>query len=281
MKRTAFVLLLFAAVAPAQMRLLQAEDGAARRTAAAVLAFGLQSLAANDESTGLQRLRDAIATAAECLPLGSTARATAEELRRRRGQAKSLAAATEELRSDLAFTPVAEADLPEGVPGFAVLDEVELRNYPTYRMVRTHMKGGSMAAFWPLFRHIQSKEIAMTTPVQIDYRAEGERLRQTSMAFLYGSTAAGTPGKEGNVEVIDVPATTVLTIGSRGYDQPSRIAEMTHRLEAWLAANPEWVTAGPVRVMGYNSPTVSAAKRCFEVQIPVRRQDAARLRESV
>lgn len=281
MRRILPVLLLLAAVAPAQMRLLQESDLPARRTAAAVLAFGLQGYAADHDAAGLQRLRAAIATAAECLPFGSTARGTADALRRQLGRPSSLAAAAEELRADLAFTPIAEAELPEGVPGFSVLDEVELRHYPTYRMVRTGMKGGTLGAFWPLFRHIQSHDIAMTTPVQIDYRADDERLRQSSMAFLYGSTALGTPGKEGNVEVVDVPAVTVLTIGSRGYDNPTRIAELKQRLEDWLAANPEWQTAGDLRVMGYNSPSVAAAKRCFEVQLPVRRRAAARLRESV
>jgi hypothetical protein len=281
MKVQAVVLSLLATAAPAQMRLLQAEDLPARRTAAAVLAFGLRTFAADHDATGVQRLRAAIATAVECLPLGSAARVAAEDLRASHERPRALAAAAEELRADLAFTPIAEADLPEGVPGFTVLDEVELRLYPAYRMVRTNMKGGSLAAFWPLFRHIQSHEIAMTTPVQMDYRADGERLRQDSMAFLYGSTNLGTPGKEGNVEVVDVPATTVLSIGSRGYDQPTRLAELTQRLEAWLAANPVWQAAGPVRVMGYNSPSVSASKRCYEVQLPVRRCDATRLRESV
>ncbi|MBL8752479.1 MAG: heme-binding protein [Planctomycetes bacterium] len=281
MNRFVATLSLLAVAAPAQLRLLELEDLSARRTGAAVLGFGLQAYATDHDATGVQRLRAAIATAAECLPLGSAARVAADALRSQTGSTKALAAAAEDLRADLAFVPVAEAELPEGVPGFTALDEVELRDYPTYRMVRTHMKGGSLGAFWPLFRHIQSHEIAMTTPVQIDYRADGERLRQDSMAFLYGSTGLGTPGKEGNVEVVDVPATTVLSIGSRGYDQPTRIAEMTDRLRSWLAANPAWQATGPVRVMGYNSPSVPANKRCFEVQLPVRRGAAARLRESV
>ncbi len=281
MMRLAFAVCLLTAAAPAQLRLFEAADLPARNTAAAMLDFGLQAFAADHGHGGVARLRAAVATAAECLPFGSAARAVADELRRSHSRPASLAAAVADLRSDLRFEPVVEAELPAGVPGFSVLEEVELRSYPTYRMVRTGMKGGSFGAFMPLFRHIESNEIAMTTPVQIDYRNDGDRLRQNSMAFLYGSTDIGKPGKDGSVEVVDVPAVTVLTIGARGYDQPGRIAELQQRLESWLAANPEWQATGALRVMGYNSPTVGAAKRCYEVQIPVQRTAKARLRESV
>lgn len=272
MFRHALPLLMLATVAPAQLRLLQAEDLPARRSAAAVLTFGLQALRGDD---GEPRFRAALATAAECLPAGSNARAVLDALRARQEPPQALAAAAAELRDDLEFTPLLQAPLPAGVPGFTVLDEVELRHYPQYRMVRTDMKGGSVGAFWPLFRHIQSHDIGMTTPVQIDFRADGERQRQHAMAFLYGSPTLGTQGPDGAVEVVDVPPTTVLTIGARGYDRAARIDEMRQRLDDWLAEHPEWQAAGPLRLMGYNSPMVPEAKRCFEVQIPLRAATAA------
>lgn len=268
----------------AQERLLQSEDLPARRTAAAVLGFGVASWRELGPEAGSQRLVAAIATARQCLPEGSSARAVVDELASRHADAAT-ARATKALIADLTFEPLAEAPLPEGLPGFQALDELERRHYPGYRMVRTGMKGGAMGAFWPLFSHIKANEIAMTTPVQIDYGQQGERLREVSMAFLYGSPKLGEAGNDGKVEVVDVPATVVLTIGSRGYDRPARVAELRARIEAWLAQHPEWQVAGEMRTMGYNSPSVAAERRYFEVQLPVRPREAGKsgrnLRESV
>ncbi len=286
MMRAAVALVAFAATVPGQLRLFQPDDLPARRKAAAVLAEGLQALRESGPEDGAARFHAALEEAQALLPVGSAARAVADELVARDAAPGALAGDAAELRADLAFTPLAEAELPEGVPGFTVLDEVELRSYPSYRMVRTGMKGGTLGAFWPLFRHIQSREIAMTTPVQIDYGTadegrDGDRARQVSMAFLYGSPKLGRAGQDGAVEVVDVPATTVLTIGSRGYDRPARIAELQARLTAWLAANPQWQASGPIRMMAYNSPSVDAARRCFEVQIPVVHREPVPRGESV
>lgn len=258
-----------AASATAQQRLHEPADGPARATAAAVLGYGVGA-SKSDGDAGSERLRAAIATACACLPAGSAARANAEALRSSTAEPKALAKQAAALAADLTFQPVAEAELPVGVPGFAVLDEIEIRTYPTYRMVKTAMKGGSMGAFWPLFNHIKDNEIAMTTPVQVDYAEDGERQREASMAFLYGSPDLGPLRKDGAVEVVDVPALTVLTLGSRGYDRKSRVEELRTRLDAWLADHPEWSAAGPMRTMGYNSPSVGGSRRYFEVQIPIR-----------
>lgn len=266
---------------PAQQRLLLPEDRGARQTAVAVLGMGVDSVRSWSPDIAEERLGLCLATARECLP-ESMARTRVEALLAHRGSLAASAAAVAELVDDLVFTPVAEADLPRGVPGFQAVDELELRHYPAYRMVRTDMKAGSMGAFWPLFQHIQANEIAMTTPVQVDYRRDGERMREASMAFLYGSPDLGNAGKDGRVEVVDVPPTAVLSIGARGYDRPARIAELRTRIEAWLAAQADWQAAGELRVMGYNSPSVLGERRYFEVQIPVQRRAAdGRQRESV
>ena len=265
----AALVLATAQVAVAQTRLYDPVDAPARATAAAVLSYGVAA-SKSDGDVGVERLRAAVATACACLPAGSAARANAEQLRATEGDAKALAKQAAALAGDLAFRPVAEAELPAGVPGFAVLDEIEVRTYPTYRMVKTAMKGGSMGAFWPLFNHIKDNEIAMTTPVQVDYAEDGERQREASMAFLYGSPDLGPLRKDGAVEVVDVPSLTVLTLGSRGYDRKSRVEELRERMNGWLADHPEWEVAGPMRTMGYNSPSVAGNRRYFEVQIPIK-----------
>ena len=139
-------------------------------------------------------------------------------------------------------------------------------------MARTTMRSGGNSAFWPLFRHIQSNDIAMTTPVQMDWKPNGERAgRPANMAFLYGNTAIETQSTARNVEVVEAPAQTVLSIGAIGADRPARVEAMRARLEAFLARpDCRYEAAGPLRTMGYNSPMVRRDRRYFEVQLPVR-----------
>lgn len=47
----------------------------------------------------------------------------------------------------------------------------------------------------------------MTAPVEMTYKCEGPPIgRERLMAFLYGDKSTGSPGRKGNVEVVDVPA---------------------------------------------------------------------------
>lgn len=259
----------------AQQRLLQPADLTARATAAATLRSGLDGLRSAGAEQGGPRLLAALAMARESLPERSAARATLEAIVARSTSPELLAPAVAGLVAELTFQPALEAKLPADLPGFQALDELELRQYPQYRLVRTEMRGSSSAAFWPLFQHIKRRDIAMTTPVQIDYRSEGDRQRRASMAFLYGSPELGPLGRDGKVEVVDVPATTVISVGSRGLALPDRIAELQSRIEAWLAQSSEWQAAGPMRVMEYNSPFVRGDRRYFEVQIPVQARTGA------
>lgn len=250
------------------VRVLQPADPAAREQAAAMLAEALAP-AAQDAATEAT-LRSALRRATERLPAGSAARVRADALGTAAIEPDALRLQLADLVADLTFRPVAEAELPAGVPGYQALDELEIRSYPAYRMVRTDMRGGGMGAFWPLFQHIQEREIAMTTPVQVDYAADNQRA--SSMAFLYGSPELGPLGKAGRVEVVDVPAMTVLTIGSRGYERPARVSELHDRLVQWLRTSTDWELAGSMRTMAYNSPSVGADRRYFEVQLPIRKR---------
>jgi hypothetical protein len=271
----ASLVLIVTPLLPAQQRLLSPDDVPARQTASRLLNFGIDALRTLGPTEGGERLLAALQTARLCLADGSAARSAVEVLLAEPAAPATLLRSVQALAADLTFQPVAEAALPAGVPGFLGLDELELRHYPAYRMVRTEMKGGTFGAFWQLFQHIQEHQIAMTTPVQVDYRADAERTRQASMAFLYGSRELGDVGQDGTVEVVDVAPHTVLTIGSRGFDRPDRIAALRARLEAWLANHPEWVATGEMRTMGYNSPSVRGERRYFEVQIPVQPRAAA------
>lgn len=173
------------------------------------------------------------------------------------------------LADDLAFQPRMEAPQPPGFPSPTPLHEIRLTRYPGYRLAFAEMSGpGDGGAFFKLFRHIQSNEIAMTAPVEVTL--DPDRLRQTRMAFLYEGPTQGAVGTDGAVEVVDVPPMTVVSIGCRGYDRLERVEALHRQLRAWVAEHPQWAVAGHPRTMGFNSPMVRGDQRFFEVQLPVR-----------
>ena len=95
------------------------------------------------------------------------------------------------------------------------------------------------------------------------------------MAFLYGDPSTD-PAKVGDgIEVVDVAAGTVLSIGANGYERKGRVAALEQRLRAFVeASDGAWIVAGPLRTMAYNSPMVRGDRRYFEVQLPVRPAEA-------
>lgn len=169
---------------------------------------------------------------------------------------------------------VSEASLPEGFPPPGPVDEVILKTYPAHRLARVTAEGGSNGMFMKLFRHIERNEIKMTAPVEMTWSEEGEKPARDpdAMAFLYGSTAIGTPGADEadpNVIVEDVPEIQVVSIGLRGAYDEKTFRRGYEKLEAWLAEHPEWEPAGGPRTLGYNSPFVPNFFKVSEVQIPV------------
>lgn len=260
-------------LAAAQQRLLEPTDLPVRQEVAAALATTLA------EATDLPSTIALAAVAGTRLPTGSAARGQLDAALRganlgaggKQGL-RTLRGELAELVATLTFAPVQQAELPKGFPGFQAVDEIELRHYPVYRMVRTGMKGGSNGAFWPLFRHIESNGIAMTTPVQMDWgKPAGQSAeRPLQMAFLYGDPTITPQHTDAGVEVVEAPALTVLSIGAIGDDRRDRVDELHARLLAFVAAHQDtWQVAGALRTMGYNSPMVSRDRRYFEVQLPV------------
>jgi hypothetical protein len=123
--------------------------------------------------------------------------------------------------------------------------------------------------FRALFRHIKSHGIAMTAPVEMTYRADAPAGAPASMAFLYGAPALGQTGKQGEVEVLDVPPRTVLSVAVRG-GYGASFEKGLEQLHEWLAHHPgRYQTSGEPRFLGYNSPFVPWFLRVGEVQIPV------------
>jgi hypothetical protein len=281
MRRLLLSLLLAAPQVIAQERLFDRDDLDGRTTAARALGDLLAG------SADLPTTIGKASSAATSLPIGSAARLRADEALA--AAAKAPAAEADEalarlrlslgdLVETLSFRPLRQAELPKGFPDFQAVDEIELRQYPAYRMVRTSMKGGSNRAFWPLFRHIESNGIAMTTPVQMDWQqtGQGDGGRPVLMAFLYGDPQIEPKQTADGVEVVEAPAATVLSIGAIGDDRRERVEQLRARLEAFVAASAgRWQACGPLRTMGYNSPMVSRDRRYFEVQLPIRQAEPA------
>ncbi len=249
-----------------------------RLQAAEVLEAGLSE----SEDVGLPdaaRLEACLAACRRAIEiLGTDTQASAALARATRAASQATASAETSLGSlretmqgvgaDLAFTPIIEADLPRGFPRPTPVGEIEVKQYPAYRMAWTESGG---AAFWPLFRHIKREEIAMTAPVQMDYReSETGPPTERSMAFLYGEPDWGEAGSDGAVRVDDVAPMTAVSLGLRGQRTRESLRNARSRLTEWLAANSaRYERACELRVMGYNSPFVPAARRYYEVQIPV------------
>lgn len=164
------------------------------------------------------------------------------------------------------FQPIKEADMPEGFPAATAVGQVEVKRYPAYRRATA----SGLADFWTLFRHIQQNDVAMTAPVEMDFgEVDAARAGKRAMSFLYERPDQGTAGKQGRVEVVDVEPATVVSIGCRGPQNSTTVAEARGRLLQWLDENEQYVPVGSLRVMGYNSPFVPREKNFFEVQIPI------------
>jgi hypothetical protein len=174
-----------------------------------------------------------------------------------------------ETGKDLSFQPINEAEQPEGFPLPTPVGEIEIKKYPPYRKAQADMP--SDRAFWTLFSHIKKENIAMTAPVEIDYGNDRKiELKEQKMSFLYGKPNLGEPGKDKTVDVMDIPAATVVSMGVRGPQNQDSIVDSQRQLEAWLESEKKsWTPAGCLRIMAYNSPFVPQDRNFYEVQIPV------------
>ncbi len=167
--------------------------------------------------------------------------------------------------------------LPVGYPDPTPPGAIELKRYPSVRRAEVSGKGspdsGRNLAFWPLFGHIQKREIAMTSPVEMDYPALAEPSSAPgdwTMSFLYREASLGELGSDGNVRIVDQPAMTVIALGMLGDYSYGGGKAASARLLEWLAAQDEWEIAGRPRALYYNGPEKRSAEKWAEIQIPVR-----------
>jgi len=181
-------------------------------------------------------------------------------------------------RADESFV---NTPLPEGYPAPTPPGAIELKEYPSVRRAEVTTEGSFMRkrneAFFPLFRHIQRRDIAMTSPVEMEmpeWEGDGaDDVGQWTMAFLYRTPEVGGLEEDGAVVVVDSEPATYLSIGLQGTYRMDRYSEGLEELKGWLAKQFEWTQSGPPRVLAYNDPFVPDRIKWSEVQVPVERTD--------
>lgn len=171
---------------------------------------------------------------------------------------------------------IGEARLPQGFPPPGPVGEVIVKRYPQSRAATVQAdaaKGGENSMFRSLFKHIKTNNIAMSAPVDMTWSDPGEAdsaPRETAMAFIYSDPTLGKTGADGIVQVVDLPAQTVLSIAVRGSYSQENFAEGLKKLKAFLAQHEgQYRVVGPPRFLAYNSPFVPWFMKLGEVQLPV------------
>ncbi|MBX9738233.1 MAG: heme-binding protein, partial [Phycisphaerales bacterium] len=184
-------------------------------------------------------------------------------------------------------TALIDTPLPVGYPAPTPPGAIELKRYPVVR--RAQVSGtvspdmASNLAFFPLFNHIKRRDIAMTSPVEMDYSNLRTRIDQEerpigpsawNMAFLYRTTDQGPTGEDernSNVVVLDAEPVTVVSMGMQGGYALARTTDAVLQLEQWLAANPQWEAVNEdARAFFYNGPDRRNKDKWAEAQLAVR-----------
>ena len=172
--------------------------------------------------------------------------------------------------------------LPQGYPLPTPPGAVELKRYPAARRAEYASSGdsefGRNIAFWPLFNHIKKHDIAMTSPVEMDFKSREAKVLGTqpdpkdkrwTMSFLYRTPDMNATGSEGKVTVTDVPAVSVIAVGTRGPYSEEALDDALNTLMATLATSPDWKPAGAPRALYYNGPDTAPKNLWGEIQIPI------------
>ncbi|MGC6456700.1 MAG: heme-binding protein [Coraliomargaritaceae bacterium] len=121
----------------------------------------------------------------------------------------------------------------------------------------------SDSLFGPLFRYIQTNDIAMTTPVEAE-------VQPGVMYFYIGGDAADRELPETNeVKIHQLPERMVLSIGLLGGYSAENFAKGEARLREWIAGQTNYKVTGAARAIYWNGPFTLPVLKRSEVHIPV------------
>jgi effector-binding domain-containing protein len=169
------------------------------------------------------------------------------------------------------------ASLPNEFPNPTPPGVIEIKEYPEYRAVTYSHSGNvqqaTQVAFNPLFNHISTNQIAMTTPVEVRY-LDGLGVEMTTpqtaeVSFLYPNREIWPTTLSDQVKVTDYPPMKVVSLGIQGSYNWGKYEQQLERLQGWLKDHPEHEIVGPPRRLLYHSPMTPEADKLSEVQIPI------------
>lgn len=183
-----------------------------------------------------------------------------------------------------AYSSIA-APLPAGFPSPTADGEIEVKQYPAYRAATVQYSGelsqAANSSFNPLYRHISSNDISMTAPVETRYpastleaneMASGDEQGEAYVSFLYRNTEVYPEQVSQNIQVEDIEAMTVVSLGLKGSYSYSSYQQNIKRLQNWLDRHPEYQVVGSPRRFFYDAPFVPEALKRSEIQVPIRIQ---------
>ncbi len=158
---------------------------------------------------------------------------------------------------------VAESPLPKGWPTPGPYNKVTVKEFPAYRAAYTSGKAKSFA-FWRLFRHIKSKDIPMTSPVEMGMEQRSDKMTMNSMGFLYQHRGVGKAGKDSSkIDVRDIPAIKTFSYTWQGKNTSSMMKTAQKAIATELTKR--CIKSNDYRVFGYNGPGVPNSKKTWEL----------------
>ncbi len=117
--------------------------------------------------------------------------------------------------------------------------------------------------FMPLFWYITTRNIAMTSPVEV-------RLNPGEMYFFVGKDASKRELKSSSsVDVEKIPSRTVASIGYCGRYNQSNFEKAKSKLVKWIEKQGIYTITGEARAIYWDSPSVADQKKRAEVHIPI------------
>jgi len=164
-----------------------------------------------------------------------------------------------------ALQPVSSAE--QAYPKTPV-GEIEIKTLPAATLIvsqsdKSYFEEDNQL-FRPLFRYIQDRDIAMTTPVEAEMNP-GEML-----FYIGGDAEAETLTGTDSVSVRKLPERTVASIGARGSYSSSNFREARAKLEKWLSNQSKWEAIGEAKGVFWDGPFTLWFLKQFEVHIPVK-----------
>ncbi len=180
----------------------------------------------------------------------------------------------------LAIKKAMSAPLPVGFPDPTTNGKIEVKQYPAYRSGTYTYEGDLSAAtsssFNPLFRHISSNNISMTSPVEARYPVstidQPIQKGKAKVSFLYNNNSVNPQQVASDIQVEDHAPMLVVSLGIQGAYGYASYQENVTKLKQWLANHPEYEIAGEPREFLYDSPYTPSPLKRREVQIPIRHQ---------